>query len=196
MYGRGFRLCPEIGKTTFLVLDFANNVGTHGPVDKVEPSVNGEKDSEKAPRKQCGNEACGMMCHARHRACPYCGWLFPKPPDRDPEDKTYSTYGNQSVISEPKWFTVKRIECQSAKNQPAISVQYFCEGGKFRTDVLWDDKGLEWLKNHLGDQLPFDIKNFFSGGYRSKLTLPKKIFVDEAGLSSKILKYDFKGGME
>ena len=82
MYGRGFRLCPEIGKTTFLVLDFAGNVGAHGPIDQVEPSVTGEKDSEKAPKKQC--EECGMMCHARHKSCPYCGWLFPPPLVRSP----------------------------------------------------------------------------------------------------------------
>lgn len=193
MYGRGFRLCPEIGKTKFLVLDFANNVGTHGPVDKVKPNPTGEKDG-KAPKKQCGNPMCGMMCHARQRFCPYCGFEFPPPLIRDPEDKTFSKYGNQAVISEPKWFTVKRIECIESKNQHAISAQYFCKGAKFRIDILWDDSGKKWLKNHLGEQIPFDIKNFFSGGYRSKLIKPKKIFVDEAGLSSTILKYEFSDG--
>ncbi len=190
MYGRGFRLCPEIGKDKFLVLDFANNVGTHGPVDKVKPNPTGEKDG-KAPKKQCGNPMCGMMCHARQRHCPYCGFEFPPPLIRDPEDKTFSKYGNQSVISEPKWFTVNRIQCQPSKNKHAISAQYFCKGGKFRKDILWDESGIKWLKNHLGEQIPFDIKNFFSGGYRSKLITPKKIYVDEAGLSSTILKYEF-----
>ena len=192
IYGRGFRLCPEIGKTTFLVLDFANNVGTHGPVDKVQPNPTGEKDG-KAPNKQCGNPVCGMMCHARHRACPYCGWLFPAPPVRDPEDKTFSKYGDHAVISEPKWFPVKRMECIQSKNKPAISVQYFCKGGKFRADILFDDPGKSWLKDHLGEgvKLPWDITNFFKGGFRSKLVPPKRIFVDEAGLSSKILKYEF-----
>jgi DNA repair protein RadD len=189
MYGRGFRLCLEIGKKTFLVLDFAGNVGRHGPVDQVEPEAVGEKDSEKTPKKQC--EKCGMMCHARYKACPYCGWLFPPPLVNDPEDRTFATAANNSVISEPKWFKVKRLECLPAKNKPAISAQYFCEGGKFRKDIIYDELGREWLKNHLGEQIPFDIKNFFGGGYRSKLKIPKKIFVDEAGVSSKILKYEF-----
>ena len=72
-------------------------------------------------------------------------------------------------------------------------MQYFYKGGngKCRADILWDDSGIEWLKNHLGKQIPFDIKNFFAGGYRSKIVPPKRIYVDEAGLSSKILEYEF-----
>lgn len=193
MYGRGFRLCPEIGKTTFLVLDFAGNVGTHGPVDKVTPNSTGEKDG-KAPKKQCGNPMCKMMCHARVSICPHCGFLFPPPMIRDPEDKTFAKYADDAVISKPDWFIVKRLQCQPSKNKNAISAQYFCKGNKkFRADIEWNDPGKKWLKDHLpsGTVLPWDIKNFFAGGFRSKLVPPKKIFVDEAGLSSKILKYEF-----
>jgi len=191
MLGRGFRLCPELNKTTFIVFDFAGNRAEHGPVDQIKPPIPGEKNSEKAPKKQCGNPVCEMMCHARVRQCPHCGYLFPPPEISEPEDRTNATAGSQSIISEPKWFPVKRMECIQSKNKPAISVQYFCKGGKFRTDILWDESGLDWLKNHLGDKIPFDIKNFFSGGFRSKLVPPKRIYVDEAGLSSKILKYEF-----
>jgi DNA repair protein RadD len=195
MYGRGFRLCDEIGKTTFIVFDFAGNVAEHGPVDQVKPKSATDKDGV-APKKQCGNPLCNMMCHARMRQCPHCGYLFPPPIMNEPEDRTSSKSGNQSIISEPKWFNVKQLKCLPSKNKAAISAHYYCEGGKFRIDVLWEGKGWSeqgsnWLENHLDNKMPFDVTNFFKGAYRSQLIMPKRIFVDEAGLSSKILEYEF-----
>ena len=131
MYGRGGRICVRIGKTTFIVYDFAGNVGEHGPLDQVKPQVSGEKDSEKAPKKQCGNPMCEMMCHARMRQCPHCGYLFPPPIMMDPEDRTNAKAGNLSIISEPKWFNVKSIQCNPSKRKPAIVAHYYCEGKKF-----------------------------------------------------------------
>ena len=189
MGGRGFRVCKEIGKYSFKYFCFSGNVGMHGPLDQIESYAS--EDSGEPPLKKCKGHGCGMMCHARMKICPYCGYIFPVK-EIDQKDRTHDTLDLNSLLSEPDWFFVKRIICQPAKNSPAISAQYICENNKkFRTDILYDDNGITWLKNHLGNDIPFDITNFFNGGYRSKMIKPKRIFVDEAGLSSKILEYEF-----
>jgi len=190
MYGRGFRLCPAIGKTTFLVLDFAGNIGLHGPVDQVEPDDDGEgeKEASKKPHKQC--ERCGMPCHARMKICPYCGWPFPSYIS-EAEENTNPYAAKASVISEPQWFNVTRLHCAPSKNKSAIVAHYYCGTKKFTKEILFDTEGIGWLKMHLGEDLPFDILNFFGGGFRSKMINPKRIFVDEAGVASKILNYEF-----
>lgn len=190
MYGRGFRLCAAIGKTTFTVFDYAGNVGRHGPVDQVKASEKGETDPDKAPKKQC--EKCGRTCHSRLKTCPYCGWIFPPPLIRDPEDKTSETAGNISIISEPRWFDVKRLHCAKSTDKGVIIAHYYCKGGKFIRKVSFDEDGIKWLIMHLGEDIPFDAQNFFAGSYRAKIKTPKSIFVDEAGTCSKILEYCFE----
>jgi DNA repair protein RadD len=188
MGGRGFRVCKEIGKYSFKYFCFSGNVGLHGPLDQIESYAS--EDTDEPPFKRCKGHGCKMMVHARMKICPHCGYIFPVK-EIDPKDRTLDTLDLNSLISEPKWFTVKRMMCQPSKNKNAISAQYICEGLKPRADIEYNDDGITWLKNHLGNDIPFDITNFFNGGYRSKLTPPKRIFVDEAGLASKILKYEF-----
>ena len=188
MGGRGFRICKEIGKYSFKYFCFSGNVGLHGPLDAI--SAFASEGAGEPPMKRCKNSDCGMMCHARMKECPHCGYLFPVK-EREFKDRTDENLDLSSLISEPKWFDVKTLQCQKARNKHAISAQYYCVGGKFRADIIYDDKGMQWLKDHLGDQIPFDITNFFNGGYRSKMAQPKRIFVDEAGISSKILEYEF-----
>lgn len=188
MGGRGFRICKPIGKYSFKYFCFSGNVGLHGPLDQI--------DSQKIernglpPMKTCKNKLCEMKVHARIKVCPHCGYIF-EINYKDPDDKNSDTLDLSTLITEPKWFVVKRLECQKSKNKNAISAQYFCEGKKFRKDIEYDEPGKKWLKDHLGEQIPFDVRNFFSGGYKSKLNKPKRIFVDVAGRMSTILEYDF-----
>lgn len=190
MIGRGFRLCVEIGKKTFKVFDFADNIGEHGPVDEVSGDYRGEKSlSDK--NKQC--RMCDEFYHPRLSRCPYCGYK-PEPFPTDWEDKTNEDPSKLSIISEPKWFDVEYIHCaKSRKDTSIIAAHYYVEDGKkkFTKEVLFDSDGKAWLKDHLGDDIPTDAQNFFKGGFRSKMKVPKKIFVDEAGSSSEILKYEF-----
>lgn len=190
MIGRGFRLCVEIGKKTFIVFDFAGNVGEHGPVDEVSGDYRGEKALSHKKCKKCGEEY-----HPRLNKCPFCGYK-PEPMGVDWEDKTSSDPGKLSIISGPKWFEVDYLHC--AKPNPkkgipsSIVVHYYCiEKKKFTKEIAFDRDGKLWLKMHLGDNIPVDVQNFFKGGYRTKIRNPKKIFVDEAGASSLILKYEF-----
>lgn len=190
MIGRGFRLCKEIGKKSFRVWDFAMNVSEHGPVDEVSGDYRGEKASGNRKCKQCGEEY-----NARLSRCPHCKFK-PVGGGKDWEDKSSEDPGNLSLISEPKWFDVDYIFCpkpNSKKPLPSsIVVHYYCiEKKKFTKEISFDDEGKLWLKMHLGDKIPWDVMNFFKGGFRTKLRNPKRIFVDEAGASSLILKYEF-----
>lgn len=79
MLGRGTR--PEEGKEDCLVLDFARNTLTLGPInDPVLPKPKkkrGEDDpSGKPPVKVC--PTCGVYNHSRATICSACGELFPK----------------------------------------------------------------------------------------------------------------------
>jgi len=190
MIGRGFRLCEAIGKISFVVFDFAGNVSEHGPVDEVSGDYRGEKALGNKKCKQCGEEY-----HARLSRCPHCGFK-PVGGGKDWEDKSSEDPGSLSLISEPKWFDVDYIHC--AKPNPkkplpsSIVVHYYCiEKKKFTKEISFDDDGKLWLKMHLGSDVPFDVMNFFKGGFRTKLRNPKRIFVDDAGASSLILKYEF-----
>ena len=190
MVGRGFRLCKEIGKKTFIVFDFAGNVGEHGPVDEVSGDYRGEK---ALSCKKCKN--CGEEYHPRLSKCPYCGYK-PESMHTDWEDKSSSDPGKLSIISKPKWFEIDYLHCAKPnlkKGIPSsIVVHYYCvEKKKFTKEISFDKGGKLWLKMHLGDDIPFDVQNFFKGGYRTKIRNPKRIFVDEAGASSTILKYEF-----
>ncbi len=73
--GRGFRLAP--GKTDCLILDFAQNIVRHGPVDLLKagdrPRAKGEGES---PAREC--PSCHRVCHASVAVCPECGYEFPK----------------------------------------------------------------------------------------------------------------------
>jgi len=193
MLGRGFRLCIEIGKTTFVVFDFAQNVAEHGPVDEVSGDYRGEK---AVGNRKCKN--CGEEYHARLSRCPHCKFK-PVGQGLDWEDKSSAEPGDLSIISEPQWFDVDYIFCPKPNPKKplpsSIVVHYYCitesSQKKFAKEISFDDDGKDWLKMHLGGDIPFDVTNFYKGGYRTKLKNPKRIFVDEAGASSLILEYEF-----
>jgi len=81
MSGRGLRIAP--GKTDCMVLDFAGNVATHGPITQITPPKRGGKGSGIAPTKTCPQ--CDELCHASVRQCDACGHQFP-PPDEKPKE--------------------------------------------------------------------------------------------------------------
>jgi DNA repair protein RadD len=186
MVGRGLRISP--GKENVLILDFSGNIGTHGPIDQIDPAPRDKMHrSGKVPMKQC--ERCHEFCHARMNLCPFCGNPFDTMPL---EDMTDANAAAISAISEPQWFDVKDVHCSKSKAGDAILAHYYCLGKKkFIQKIEMDDSGHKWLTDHLGNAIPFDIPNFFNGGFRTKMKQPKKIFVDEAGTFSKILEYQF-----
>jgi len=74
MAGRGLRVAD--GKTDCMVLDFAGNVATHGPITQITPPGRKRKGDGVAPTKTCPN--CDEICAANARKC-QCGHEFPEP---------------------------------------------------------------------------------------------------------------------
>ena len=72
MAGRGMRLKLHTDKC--LVLDFAGNVATHGPITCVAPPGKAGKGEGKAPTKTC--PSCDEVVAASTRTCPTCGNVF------------------------------------------------------------------------------------------------------------------------
>ena len=77
MVGRGFRLCE--GKDDCLVLDFGDNITTHGPIDdlKIKKGHGSGSDDSEAPAKECPE--CLTIIAAGYGVCPDCGYEFPPP---------------------------------------------------------------------------------------------------------------------
>ena len=74
MAGRGMRIAED--KQDCLVLDFAGNVSTHGPITAVQPPSKKIKGDGVAPTKEC--EACHEIVTPNTKICPSCGFEFPE----------------------------------------------------------------------------------------------------------------------
>lgn len=123
MAGRGLRISPD--KKDCLVLDFAGNVMTHGPITKVRPP---EKEGGKgpAPMKVCPE--CGEIIPMNSPACPVCFYEFPKK-ERDEKNSFFlheetDINGGSSLhfIELANWFwTVK----ESRNGNRMLEVTYY-----------------------------------------------------------------------
>lgn len=101
MAGRGFRLHEN--KKDFLLLDYAGNVLTHGPLDKIYVETKGFKKDRgvhTAPMKEC--PSCGQAIFLSATICEHCGYEYPTSISHD------STASNESPISQYK--TPEEIE--------------------------------------------------------------------------------------
>ena len=72
MVGRGLRLYQ--GKSYCLMLDYGDNVRTHGPIDMIKPTQFRQKGEGEAPMKSCPE--CSIYLHAAIKICPECGFEF------------------------------------------------------------------------------------------------------------------------
>lgn len=87
--GRGTRLAA--GKANCLVLDFAQNIERHGPIDAIRVKDKSRKGEGEAPVKCCPE--CESYVHASVRLCPDCGFEFPKP-----EPKIVTTFSRAAIL--------------------------------------------------------------------------------------------------
>ena len=107
MVGRGFR--THVGKSNCLVLDYGDNIITHGPVDqiKVREQRNGGKGGEP-PAKECPN--CHAIILAVFASCPECQHIFPAK-DPIPHSTTAESKGILSGQFEDEWLDVFETKC-------------------------------------------------------------------------------------
>lgn len=81
MLGRGLRI--NEGKENCLILDFASNVITHGPIDMIRVKPKKAAEPGQAPVKECPD--CQGIIHAALTECPHCGHIFGREPNHEQE---------------------------------------------------------------------------------------------------------------
>lgn len=125
MCGRGTRTAP--GKIDCLVLDYGQNVATHGFFDQVRPprkSGSGKGEGE-APVKEC--PSCEEFVAAGVRRCPNCDHEFP-PPTLNHSHTAYSGAMMSSQV-EAEWVDVEFATYQRHKKAgkpDSVKVTYNC----------------------------------------------------------------------
>jgi DNA repair protein RadD len=134
MVGRGTRKAD--GKTDCLILDFAQNVYRHGPVDHVSVSTAGKTGNGAATgvkvdsvnAKQCPD--CSELNALAAKLCVACGYEFPQP---RPEAKHATTADAVPILAgAPAWLPVhsvsfhRHVKFNNPDAPPTLRVEYLC----------------------------------------------------------------------
>jgi len=121
--GRGLRKHPS--KENTLILDFAEVIKTHGPIDQIRIKRKGAKGESVsvAPVKEC--PSCHELLATSIRICPACGHEFP-------QGAAHGTEAADAVIvaalEKPRVYTVDRVEYQKHEKSgkaPSLKVTYW-----------------------------------------------------------------------
>ena len=142
--GRGFRLAP--GKTDCLVLDYAANTMTHGPVDAItlKRRRDGTAEVGTAPAKECPQ--CAEMVHASLRECPACGHEFliesqPKHAERPTEGAILSSQ-LEAPVTTAKVDGVNYRHHISKSGTPTLRVVYRCGLRRISEYICLEHRGM------------------------------------------------------
>lgn len=166
MLGRGFRTAP--GKTDCLVLDFAGNCLTHGPVDALRIKEPKKKGPGDAPAKTCPD--CQEIVGTATRICPRCQHEFPPPekPKLAPEALFAPVMSREKLP--PKWWDVtdveySRHEPRDPKKRATFRVDYKYHFQRIASewvciehDGFAQEKARVWWADHLGGPFPASIE--------------------------------------
>lgn len=184
-----------------LVLDFAGNTRTLGPInDPVLPKPKGQKKGGgSAPVKIC--EQCGMYCHASARVCEYCGYEFPK------SVHFGSQAGTEDIITtlpSPviENFSVSKVyfhKHQKIGAPNSLKVVYMCGMRPFTKYVCLEHAGyakqraVEWWKRASGDSamiVPETVEAALE--LAPTLQMPSSIKVHVNKKYPEIIDYDYQ----
>lgn len=132
MAGRGMRIKSHTDHC--LVLDFAGNVRTHGPITAVRPPDRKGQGHGEAPVKVCEN--CQEFVTLSTRVCPACGWEFPAPEVKPLRLHDDDIMGNGKTMRVKSWLwrvytsnsgkEMVTITYFSADNLAEMVTEYLC----------------------------------------------------------------------
>ena len=181
MCGRGLRTLE--GKKDCLILDYAGNIGRHGPINQIEIVP---KDGKKyggvscAPMKYC--PACDEAIHISLMVCPECGYEYPVKhntvaADRDPVSKFVPPVEHEVIdvnyySHEKKDRVMMRVAYQIGEFE-SIS-EYIC----IEHEGYARQKAQEWLRKALpaGYPIPDTVEQCLELKFSYKT--PESIFVN------------------
>ena len=117
-----------------LVLDFAGNIRTHGPITAVRPPDRKGQGHGEAPVKVC--EQCQEFVTLSTRVCPACGWEFPAPEVKPLRLHNDDIMGNGKTMRVKSWLwrvytsnsgkEMVTITYFSADNMAEMVTEYLC----------------------------------------------------------------------
>jgi DNA repair protein RadD len=184
--GRGFRIHPS--KADFLVLDFADNIIEHGPIDAIMPP--GKKGGGVAPIRICPQ--CRTACPAASTECPECGFEFP-PAERSDVPTHHTTASAAPILlsDAARWVDVNGWVLRRHEKPgkpPSLRVDYrvgmmavsewlcFEHGGMPRaTAVSW------WCDRGGSKPAPRSIDEAIARGEDGEIERPRQINVVATG---------------
>lgn len=191
MVGRGLRNAP--GKADCRILDFAQNIERHGPIDGISVTVNRGDGKGEAPTKICPK--CGEYVHAACTICPACEFVFP------PREIKIDREASEAEIlgAAPAWQVVDDWTCQrwlgKGKDIPTMRVDYQVGWGKaisewvcFEHEGFARNKAESWWRR-MGGLLPFP-ENVTDAIFRfEECKCPKELLTKAEGKYTRVVDY-------
>ncbi len=202
MLGRGMRVAPN--KADCLVLDFANNIETHGPVTQVKPPKRrGPAREGDAPLKTCLNPECFALNYAQARECEECGTPFPvnETVSIEREASTIDIMGRDLIVEHE--ITEHVIGTHIKKGSPPmlkidywsgyfpVATQYLC----IYHEGYAGQKASEWFMRWTGFPVPRELETA-RDVLASAEELPNRIVVDSSGKYPQIKKWFYEREQE
>lgn len=162
--GRGTRLAP--GKKDCLVLDFAENITRHGPIDDIRVGKKKKGEAGDAPVKTCPE--CETYVPAGVRFCPECSYEFPKPAPKITEVFSKAAILKREVAdTSSNWLRVTSVNFRRHKktgSPDSLLVEYACGVETFRQWICLEHFGFAqtkarqwWTKMSGGARAPVTI---------------------------------------
>lgn len=186
--GRGMRIAP--GKADCLVLDYAENVMRHGPIDDIRINQPGGAGDGDAPAKICPE--CQEIIAAGFHVCPVCGYEFPPP-----EIKLHTRHREAAILKSqvaPEWIPVDGAECfvhRKTGRPDSVRVEYRCglvtykewlfpEADNERTAYFYH----RWAKQAEVENPPKTTDEFV---FDFEMPVPREIRVTQDGKYTKVV---------
>jgi DNA repair protein RadD len=197
MVGRGLRIFPD--KKYCLVLDFANCIDEHGPIDLLG-------ENQRVVMATCQN--CRESFSRSVKTCPSCGWEIPKQEverlevvERERRMHGDKASGKNILSVEPEAFAVQTvyIERHIKDGSPdSLRIKYRCGLSVFREWVCLDHPGeagkiaQEWWKKRFQNKNKVTVNEALQNMFASQTILDytKTITVVRKGKYFQIIGYN------
>lgn len=191
--GRGLRVAE--GKDHCVVLDFANNVATHGPIDNITIRQKGEKQKGEPVTKECPK--CMLICHPSAKTCDACGHEFAFKVKIDVNSSGLDILKKSTKA----WVSVHAmtINRHKKKGKPdSIRIDYVCGLRRFsqwaavKSNSHYAAHSAKYVLCKFYD-FPEDFSYSISDilALRDEFKIPKRIFVDQTESYPQIESMEF-----
>ena len=208
VYAKGFDLSTKDGRLAAiaaglkpsgcLVLDYGQNVETHGAVDKIRIEKKYDKESGELkdtisvqPTKMC--DGCGEDNHVQARICPKCGYEYPTEAKHDREAS------NAAILSadiEPEWHNVDNVlydRHKKAGGFDSLKVTYVTGFGVKREWVSLENPKAKrfagaWWKKRGEGHTPLSVDEALKR--KDEIKTPSRIATKPDGKFERICDYD------